>query len=74
MSEMHAVAVKFAGEKLATSTNEVSTNTLYRRPDGLYLIHIDEGDEAWLENGRGDGLEEWQVRRLFPELVGALEA
>jgi hypothetical protein len=74
MSETHTVEVKFAGEKLATATDEVSTNTLYRRPDGLYLVHIDEGNEAWLENGRGEGLEAWQVRKLFPELATALEA
>ncbi len=71
--ETHTVEVTFEGEKLATVAGKVSTNTLYRRPDGLYLIHIDEGAEAWLEDGHGDGLEEWQVRRLFPELAGGLE-
>ena len=69
MSEPQAVAVKFEGEELATATNEVSTNTRYRTRDGLYRVHIDEGDEAWRW-----ALEEWQVRRLFPELAGGLQA
>jgi hypothetical protein len=73
MSEIHTVEVRFRGEKLATATGKVSTNTLYRRPDGLYLVHMDEGDEAWLEDGHGDGLEEWQVRRFFPELSTGLD-
>jgi hypothetical protein len=56
------------------TTDNVSTNILYRRPDGLYSVHIDESDEGWLEDGRGDGLKEWQVRRFFPELAAGLEA
>ncbi len=47
MSEPQAVAVKFEGEELATATDEVSTNTRCRTRDGLYRVHIDEGDEAW---------------------------
>jgi hypothetical protein len=82
MSALQRVEVRFRGEKLATASgaDEVSSNTLYRRSDGLYVIYMDEGDEAWLEDGHGDGLEEWQVRRLFPELwskalrLGSLKA
>ena len=69
---IQTVEVKFEGEKLATTTGAVSTNTLYRTPQGLYRIHMDEGETAFLESGRdGDGLTEERVRTLCPELAVA---
>jgi hypothetical protein len=76
MSEMHTVEVRFFGDKLATCIDPSGACTLYRTPEGLYRIHIDELDEegglAWLEAGStGAGLTAAQVRKLFPEFVHA---
>ncbi len=71
MSELQTVEVRFTGEKLATYTDDSGIYTLYRTPEGLYRVHIDqgEGEQAWLESGRsGNGLTEAQLRRVFPEL------
>ena len=71
MSELQTVEVKFSGEKLATFTDGSDTYSLYRTPEGLYRVYIDEGEgkQAWLESGRsGNGLTEAQVRTVFPEL------
>ena len=65
------VEVRFPGEWLATYTDDSGTYTLYCTPEGLFRIHIDEGEGelAWLESGRsGNGLTEAQVRTVFPEL------
>jgi hypothetical protein len=72
MSELHTVEVRFRGEKLATYTDDSGAYALYRTPEGLYRIHIDEdeGELAWLESGHlGNGLTAAQVRTLFPEFV-----
>ena len=37
----------------------------------MYVVHIDEGEEAWLETGGGRGLEGQQVGTFFPELAAA---
>jgi hypothetical protein len=69
---IQSVEVRFEGEELATYTGSVSVYTLYRTPEGLYRIHIDEGETAFLESGfDGEGLTEEQVRRLWPELAEA---
>ncbi len=68
MSETQTVTVRFAGELVGYHADEVASYALYRTPEGRYFVHIDEGEEAWLETGLGDGLEERQARRLFPEL------
>ena len=70
MSEQQTVEVRFAGEKLATHVEGADVYTLYRTPEGLYRVHIDEGEDgqAWLESGRdGTGLTEAQLLRVFPE-------
>jgi hypothetical protein len=75
MYEMHAVEVRFRGEKLATHMEGADVFTLYRLPEGLYRVHIDEGEGrlAWLESGRsGIGLTEAQIRRVFPEFADAI--
>ncbi len=68
MVETQTVLVRFAGELVGYHADEVARYALYRTPEGRYLVHIDEGGEAWLETGIGDGLEEHKARRLFPEL------
>jgi hypothetical protein len=70
--ETQRVEVRFEGEELAIHTDRAGTNTLYRTPEGLYRIHIDEGQSAFLESGlHGEGLTEAQVRTLWPELAEA---
>ena len=74
MSELQTVEVRFTGEKLATYTDDSGVYTLYRTPEGLYRVHIDEDDGglAWLESGHyGTGLTEAQLRRVFPEFEAA---
>ncbi len=69
---IQSVEVRFEGEELASYTDSVSVNTLYRTPEGLYRVHMDEGETAFLESGLdGEGLTEGQVRALWPELVEA---
>jgi hypothetical protein len=66
---IQSVEVRFEGEELATYTGRVSVYTLYRTPEGLYRIHIDEGETAFVESGLyGEGLTEGQVRQFWPEL------
>ena len=70
MDELQAVEVRFRGEKLATHVEGADVYTLYRTPEGLFRIHIDEGEggPAWLEGGHlGNGLTEAQLLRVFPE-------
>ena len=74
MSEMQSVEVRFRGEKLATHADGADAYTLYRTLEGLYRVHIDEGEGgfAWLESGRyGEGLTEAQLRTVFPEFEAA---
>ena len=73
MNELQAVEVRFRGEKLATHTDGADVFTLYRTPEGLYRIHIDEGEgrSAWLESGHyGTGLTAAQLHTVFPEFEG----
>ena len=75
MSEMHTLEVRFRGEKLATHVEGADVFTLHRTPEGLYRVHIDEGEGglAWLESGRnGTGLTGEEVRRVFPEFEAAI--
>ncbi len=67
-----SVEVRFEGEELATHTDAAVVHTLYRTPEGLYRIHMDDCETAILESGiPGDGLTEERVRRLWPELAEA---
>jgi hypothetical protein len=75
MSEQQSVEVRFTGEKLATHVEGADVYTLYRTPEGLYRVHIDDGEreQAWLESGRsGEGLTEAQLLRVFPEFEAAI--
>ena len=44
MQTVEVVEVRFSGEKLATYTDDLGAYTLYRTPEDLYRIHIDEGE------------------------------
>jgi hypothetical protein len=72
MSEEQTVAVRFPGEVISTYRSAVAVYTLFRTPEGLYRVHTDDGDQAWLESGcASEGLSERKVRALWPELVEA---
>ncbi len=68
MIQTQTVFVRFAGELVGYHADDVARYALYRTSEGRYFVHIDEGDEAWLETSLGDGLEEQKARWLFPEL------
>jgi hypothetical protein len=65
------VDVKFEGEQLGSYTDKNTTYTLYSIPGDLYVVHIDEGDESWLETNSHQGLSEGMVATFFPQLAEA---
>jgi hypothetical protein len=65
------VEVKFEGEQVGSYTDKNTTYTLYSVPGDLYVVHVDEGDESWLETNGGQGLSEGMVSTFFPQLAGA---
>jgi len=71
------VEVKFQGEQVGSHTdNNTTTYTLYivpnsSAPDDLYVVHVDEGDESWLETNGGQGLSEGMIGTFFPQLAEA---
>ena len=69
--EQQTVEVRFQGEEVGSHTDLSATYTLYRVPGDLYVVHVDKGEEAWLETGGGRGLEGQQVGTFFPELAAA---
>ena len=69
--EQQSVEVKFQGERVGTLTDKHTTLTLYRVPDDLYVVHVDEGDESWLETYGGEGLSEGMIGTFFPQLAEA---
>ena len=69
--EQQIVEVKFQGEEVASHTDSSATYTLYRVPGGAYVVHVDKGEEAWIETGGARGLERQQVGAFFPELAVA---
>lgn len=66
------VEYTFEGEKVSFLPGEHGDWTLYRRPDGTYLAHLDArkvGDNAVLELGAADrGFSERDIRVMWPEL------
>jgi hypothetical protein len=66
------VEVRFPGARVGTFRDGREVYTLYEVPGGLYKVHTDDGDVAWLEDGNGDGIPEWKARWLWPELFEAL--
>ena len=70
-----AVEVKFQGEQVGSHTDKDATYTLYSVPDSvpdnLYVVHVDKGDESWLETNGGQGLTEGMLGTFFPQLAEA---
>ena len=66
--EQQIVEVGFQGEEVGSHTDSSVTYTLYRVPGDVYVVYVDQGEEAWLETGGGRGLERQQVGTFFPEL------
>ena len=73
--ERHTVEVTFEGDEVSSVTDELATKTLYRTPEGTYLVHLDQrksGEGAVLEEGvYAPGMSEHDVRVLFPGLLEA---
>ncbi len=69
--EQQTVEVKFQGQEVGSYTDSSATYTLYRVPDDMYVVHVDKGEESWLETHGGQGLSEGMVRTFFPELAAA---
>ena len=53
----------------APHTDQNTTYTLYSVPHDLYVVHVDEGDESWLETNGGQGLSEEMLKTFFPQLA-----
>ena len=69
---VQTVEVTFQGEKVGSHTDKNATCTLYRVPPGdLYVVHVDEGEESWLETNGGQGLSEAMLGTFFPQLAEA---
>ena len=69
--EQQTVKVKFQGERVGSLTDKSTTYTLYSVPDDLYVVHVDRGDESWLETNGGQGLSEGMLGTFFPQLAEA---
>ena len=69
--EQQVVEVRFQGEVVGTHSDEGATYTLYRVPGDVYVVHVDKGEEVWLETAGDRGLKEQQVGTFFPELAAA---
>jgi hypothetical protein len=74
--EQQSVEIKFQGEQLGSQTEKNTTYTLYSvapdsAPGDLYVVHVDEGDESWLETNGGQGLSEAMLGTFFPQLAEA---
>jgi hypothetical protein len=67
--EQQAVAVKFEGEQVGSHTDKDATYTLYSVGDDLYVVHVEEGNESWLETNGGQGLSEEMLGTFFPQLA-----
>ena len=65
------VEVKFEGEEVGSYADKYATYTLYSVPGELYVVHVDEGDECWLETNSQQGLSEGMVGTFFPQLAQA---
>jgi hypothetical protein len=73
--EQQTVEIKFQGEQVGSHTDKDATYTLYSVPDSvpddLYVVHVDKGDESWLETNGGQGLSEGMLGTFFPQLAEA---
>ena len=73
MSAQHTLEVTLEGEEVATHTTEGgTTHRLFRTPEGLYRVHWQDDEQAWLETGApGSGIPVETLRVLFPELAAS---
>ena len=62
---------QFQGEKVGSLTDKDATYTLYSVADDLYVVHVEEGEESWLETNGGQGLSEAMLGTFFPQLAEA---
>ena len=75
--EQQTVKVRFQGEQVGSHTDKKNTtHTLYNVtpdsvPDDLYVVHVDEGDESWLETNGNQGMSEGMLGTFFPQLAEA---
>ena len=69
--EQQTVEVTFQGEQVGSHTDKNTTYTLYSVDDDLYMVHVDEGDESWLETNGHQGLSEGMLGTFFPQLAEA---
>jgi hypothetical protein len=69
--EQQTVEVTFKGEQVGSHTDQNTTYTLYSVADDLHVVHVDEGDESWLETNGGQGLSEGMLGTFFPQLAEA---
>jgi hypothetical protein len=74
--EQQSVEIKFEGEQLGSLTEKDTTYTLYSVapdsvPDDVYVVHVDEDDESWLETNGGQGMSEGMLGTFFPQLAEA---
>ncbi len=67
--EQQTVEVTFEGERVGSHTDKDATYTLYSVGDDLYVVHVEEGDESWLETNGGQGLSEEMLGTFFPQLA-----
>jgi hypothetical protein len=63
------VEVQFQGEQVGSHTDKNTTYTPYSVADDLYVVHVDEGEESWLETNGGQGLSEGMLGTFFPQLA-----
>ncbi len=66
---VQTVEVKFQGEQVGSHTDKNATYTLYSVPDDLYVVHVDDGDESWLESKGHQGFSEGMLGTFFPQLA-----
>jgi hypothetical protein len=69
--EQLSVEVQFEGEQVGSYTDKDTAYTLYNVGGDLYMVHVDAGDEKWLETNGGQGLSEGMIGTFFPQLAEA---
>jgi hypothetical protein len=73
--ELQTMEVRFEGEERASYTDRrgVTYRLFWNAVEEHYVIHHDDPEgPAWLEDARGRGLTELDIRLRWPELSGGL--
>ncbi len=68
---VQTVEVKVRDEKVGSLSDNDTTHMLYSVPGDAYVVHVDEGEESWLETNDGQGLSEAMLGTFFPQLAEA---